>query len=60
LVFNIGRLAAQIAWGTAKIIAMLLTTFAIPFLAYSLLVASGVILLLPIAMLFIAVVLLNN
>ena len=44
------RLAFKIAWGTTKIIATVLLAVAVPILVLCLIFASGVMLLLPVAL----------
>ena len=44
------RLAFKIAWGTTKIIASVLLAVAVPALVLCLIFASGVVLLLPVAL----------
>lgn len=44
------RLAFKIAWGTTKIIASVLLAVAVPVLVLCLIFASGVVLLLPVAL----------
>lgn len=44
------RLAFKIAWGTTKIIATVLLAVAVPILVLCLIFASGVVLLLPVAL----------
>lgn len=48
------RLMFKIAWGLAKILAVILLILALPSLVGCLLFASGAILLVPIALVFIA------
>ena len=60
LLFTLFRLMFKLAWGATKIIALLLSVFAIPILIGGLLLAGGVILLLPVAMLVVAILLINN
>ena len=48
------RLMFKIAWGLAKILAVILLVLALPSLIGCLLFASGAILLVPIALVFIA------
>jgi len=54
LFFKAVGLAFRMAWGTAKIIASLLFTLAVPLLVLCLLFAGGVFLLLPLALMGIA------
>lgn len=60
LLFTVSKLMFKIAWGATKVIALLLSIFAIPILIGGLLLAGGIILLLPVAMLVVAVLLINN
>lgn len=60
LLFTVFRLMFKLAWGTAKVIALLLSVLAVPVLIGSLLLAGGIILLLPVAMLVVARMLINN
>lgn len=50
LFFGAIRLAFKVAWGLAKVIAVILFILALPSLIGCLLFASGVILLLPLAL----------
>lgn len=52
--FGAIRLMFKIAWGLAKILAVILLVLALPSLIGCLLFASGAILLVPIALVFIA------
>lgn len=52
--FGAIRLTFKIAWGLAKILAVILLVLALPSLIGCLLFASGAILLVPIALVFIA------
>ena len=52
--FGSVRLMFKIAWGLAKILAVILLVLALPSLIGCLLFASGAILLVPIALVFIA------
>ena len=54
LFFKAVGIAFRMAWGTAKIIASLLFTIAVPLLILCLVFAGGVFLLLPLAMIGIA------
>lgn len=54
LFFKAVGLAFRMAWGTAKIIASLLFTVAVPLLVICLIFAGGVFLLLPLALIGIA------
>lgn len=60
LLFTIFKLMFKLAWGVTKVIALLLSILAIPILVGGLLLAGGAILLLPVAMLVVAVLLINN
>lgn len=60
LFFAVFKMMFKIAWGATKVIALLLSIFAVPILIGCLLLASGLILLLPIAMLVVAFLLINN
>jgi len=60
LFFEVCKLMLKIAWGATKILAMLLSVLAIPTLIAGVLLAGGVILLLPIALLVAAIVLLKQ
>lgn len=60
LLFTVCKLMFKIAWGATKVIALLLSILAIPILIGGLLLAGGIILLLPVAMLVVAVLLINN
>ena len=54
LFFKAIGLAFKAAWGTAKIIASLLFAVAVPLLVVCLIFASGVVLLVPVALIAIA------
>lgn len=54
LFFKAVGLTFRVAWGTTKIIASLLFTVAVPLLVGCLLVAGGLMLLLPLAMVALA------
>lgn len=54
LFFKAIGLAFRAAWGTAKIIASLLFAVAVPLLVVCLIFASGVVLLVPVALIAIA------
>lgn len=54
LFFKAVGLAFRMAWGTAKIIASLLFTIAVPLLILCLVFAGGIFLLLPLALIGIA------
>lgn len=60
LLFTVFKLMFKLAWGATKAIALLLSVLAVPVLIGSLLLAGGVILLLPVAMLVVAILLINN
>ena len=60
LLFTVFKLMFKIAWGATKVIALLLSVLAVPVLIGGLLLAGGVILLLPVAMLVVAVLIINN
>ena len=60
LLFTAIRLMFKIAWGIAKVFAIVLIALAIPTLIESLLIAGGVLLLLPVAMLLLAIILLKH
>ena len=48
------RLAFRVSWGLAKILAVLLFVLALPALIVCLLMASGIVLLLPVALIGLA------
>lgn len=54
LFFKAVGLAFRMAWGTAKIVASLLFTIAVPLLILCLVFAGGIFLLLPLALIGIA------
>lgn len=54
LFFKAVGLAFRVAWGTTKIIATLLFSVAVPILVGCLMVAGGLMLLLPLAMVAVA------
>lgn len=60
LLFTVLKLMFKLAWGATKVIALLLSVLAVPVLIGGLLLAGGVILLLPVAMLVVAVLIINN
>lgn len=60
LLFTVFKLMFKLAWGATKVIALLLSVLAVPVLIGGLLLAGGVILLLPVAMLVVAVLIINN
>ena len=60
LLFTVFKLMFKLAWGATKVIALLLSVFAIPLLIGCLLLASGVILLFPVALLVTALMVLKQ
>ena len=54
LFFKVCALAFRVAWGVAKIVAVVLLALACPLLILSLIFAGGVILLIPIAIIALA------
>ena len=60
LFFKTLGLALRLAWGTAKVIAMLLFAVAVPMLAAGVLFAGGILLLLPLILVGIAFALLKE
>lgn len=60
LLFTAVRLMFKIAWGMAKVFAIILVILAIPTLIEGLLITGGVLLLLPVAMLLLAIILLKH
>lgn len=60
LLFKVFKLMFKIAWGATKVIALPLSVSAVPVLIGGLLLAGGVILLLPVTMLVVAVLIINN
>lgn len=54
LFFEAIRLAAKVTWGLAKVAAIILFVIALPALIGGLLMASGIILLIPVALVAIA------
>lgn len=54
LFFKAAGLAFRVAWGTAKILASVLFTIAVPLLVICLVFAGGIALLLPLALIGIA------
>jgi len=54
LCFKVIGLAFRVAWGTAKILASILFALAVPMLIAGLLLASGIALLIPLALIGIA------
>lgn len=50
LCLKVVGLAFKVAWGTAKIVASILLTVAVPVLILCLMFAGGVVLLVPVAM----------
>ena len=59
LFFKTLGLALRLAWGTAKVIAMLLFAVAVPMLAAGVLFVGGILLLLPLILVGIAFALLK-
>ena len=57
LFFKAAGLAFRVAWGFTKVIASLLLTQAVPCLILALVFAGGIILLVPVAMIVIALAL---
>ena len=60
LFFVVGKLLFKVAWGAAKIAAGLLFVLSFPAIACAVLLASGLILLLPVGLLIVAVILLKG
>ena len=60
LFFKAAGLAFRVAWGFAKVIASLLLVLALPILILSLIFAGGIVLLVPVAMIGIALALLAD
>ena len=60
LLFVVGKLLFKVAWGAAKIIASILFILALPTLIGGLLLASGLVLLVPVGLLILAVLLLKE
>ena len=60
LFFKAAGLAFRVAWGFTKVIASLLLTLEVPFLNLALVFAGGIILLVPVAMIVIALALLAD
>ena len=56
----VGKLLFKVAWGTTKIIASILFILALPTLIGCLLLASGLVLLVPVGLLILAVLLLKE
>jgi len=54
LFFKAMGLAFRVAWGTTKILASILFAIAVPLLVGCLMFAGGLVLLLPLALIFIA------
>lgn len=59
LFFKAMGLAFRVAWGTAKMIASVLFVLAVPMLVISLLFAGGILLLVPLALVGLAIGLLK-
>ncbi len=59
LFFKAMGLAFRVAWGTTKIIASLLFVVAVPMLAFCLLFAGGLVLLVPVILIGVAFALLK-
>lgn len=60
LLYIVGKLLLKVAWGAAKIVAVLLFVLSFPALVAGILLASGFILLLPVGFLVVAIILLNG
>lgn len=60
LFFKAAGLAFRVAWGFAKVIASLLLALALPILILGLIFAGGIVLLVPIAMIGIALAVLAD
>ena len=60
LFFKAAGLAFRVAWGFAKVIASLLLALALPVLILGLIFAGGIVLLVPVAMIGIALALLAD
>lgn len=60
LLFTVFKLMFKLAWGATKVIALLQSILAVSILIGGLLLAGGAMLLLPVAMLVVAVLLINN
>lgn len=60
LLFTVFKLMFKLAWGVTKVLALMLSIFAVPILIGGMLLAGGVILLFPVAMLVVAILLINN
>ena len=58
LFFKAAGLAFRVAWGFAKVIASLLLVLALPILILGMIFAGGIVLLVPVAMIGIALALL--
>ena len=56
----VGKLLFTVAWGATKIIASILFILALPTLIGGLLLASGIVLLVPVGLLILAVLLLKE
>ena len=59
LFFKAIGLAFRVAWGTAKVIASVLLVIAIPLLVFGVLFAGGLLLLIPVALIALALALLK-
>ena len=59
-IFTVFKLIFKLAWGVAKICALLLSILAIPIMIGCLLFVGGVLLLLPIVMLMVAMVIIKS
>lgn len=60
LIFTVFKLLFKLAWGAAKIFALLLSILAIPIMIGCLLFVGGLLLLLPVVMLIAAMVIIKN
>ena len=60
LLFVVGKLLFKVAWGATKVVAGILFVLSFPAIACAVLLASGLILLLPVGLLAIAVILLKG
>ncbi len=60
LFFIACKLMFKIAWGATNVIAVVVSVLAFPVLAIGVLIASGMFLLIPVAMLVLAIILLKN
>ena len=59
LFFIVGKMLFKVAWGVTKIIASILFVLSLPTLIGGVLLASGLVLLLPVGMLIAAILLLK-